>query len=33
MAGALLSIIIPVVLFIFLQRFFVRGIVTSGLKQ
>jgi len=32
MAAALLSIILPVLLFIFLQRYFVQGIATTGLK-
>lgn len=32
MAAALLSIIFPVLLFIFLQRYFVQGIATTGLK-
>ena len=32
MAAALLSIILPILLFIFLQRYFVQGIATTGLK-
>lgn len=32
MAGTLLSILLPVVLFLFLQRHFVQGIATTGLK-
>lgn len=32
MAAALLSIIIPVLLFLFLQKYFVQGIATTGLK-
>jgi multiple sugar transport system permease protein len=32
MAAALLSIILPVLLFVFLQRYFVQGIATTGLK-
>lgn len=32
MAAALLSIILPILLFIFLQRYFIQGIATTGLK-
>jgi len=32
MAAALLSILVPVVLFLILQRYFVQGIATTGLK-
>lgn len=32
MAAALLSILVPVLLFLFLQRYFVQGIATTGLK-
>ncbi len=32
MAAALISILLPVLLFLFLQRYFVQGIATTGLK-
>jgi multiple sugar transport system permease protein len=32
MAGSVLSIIVPVIIFLFLQRYFVQGIATTGLK-
>lgn len=33
MAATILSIILPVILFIFLQKYFVKGIATTGLKE
>jgi len=32
MAAALISIVLPVALFLILQRYFVQGIATTGLK-